>query len=157
MYVLVTGDTATYYTVTDLRRDNPDVSFPVPTPDSTLAEFNVYPCQEVAPPSVDYTQNLTMGPPLNDNGAWEQTWIVSAASPEEIAEREAAMRQANKEQASQLLFESDYTDLPNTADKIVNLQEILAYREALRVIAINPPVTVNTWPTRPATVWKPPL
>ena len=153
MYVLVTGDTATYYTVTDLRRDNPDVSFPVPTPDSTLAEFNVYPCQEVAPPSVDYTQNLTMGPPLNDNGAWEQTWVVSAASPEEIAQREAAMRQANKEQASQLLSESDYTDLPNTASQIINIDEIIAYRSALRIIAVNPPITVPAWPIRPKTNW----
>lgn len=157
MYVLVTGDTATYYTVTDLRRDNPDVSFPVPTPDSTLAEFNVYPCQAVTPPSVDYTQNLTMGEPVLIDGVWTQTWIVTPASPDEIAEREGAMRQANKEQASQLLSESDYTDLPNTADKIVNLQEILAYREALRMIAINPPVNINTWPTRPTTVWNAPL
>lgn len=155
MYVLVTGDTAIYYSLTDLYRDNPDVSFPVPTPDSTLAEFDVYPCAEVPPPSVDYTQNLAMGPPACPAGAWEQTWVVTPATPEEITEREAAMRQANKEQASQLLSESDYTDLPNTANKIDNLPEILAYREALRVIAINPPINVPVWPTRPATVWKP--
>jgi hypothetical protein len=154
MYVLVTGDTATYYTVTDLRRDNPDVSFPVPTPDSTLAEFNVFPCAETTPPAVDYTQNLTMGAPVCIAGAWEQTWSVTPATPEEIAAREAAMRHANKEQASTLLSESDYTDLPNTANQIDNLPAILLYREKLRIIAINPPMTVDVWPDRPATVWK---
>jgi len=91
---------------------------------------------------------------MNDNGSWEQTWIVSAASPEEITERETAMRQANKEYASTLLSESDYTDLPNTANKIDNLSDILLYREALRGIAVNPPILVDAWPVRPTTIWK---
>ena len=73
---------------------------------------------------------------------------------EKIAEREAAMRQDNKQQASTLLTESDYTDLPNTANKILNLPAILAYREALRIIALNPPITVEQWPTRPQTEWS---
>jgi hypothetical protein len=154
MYVLVTGDTAVYYSVTDLRRDNPDVSFPVPTPDSTLAEFSVYPCQSVNPPTVDHTQNLTMGSPAFDNGTWEQTWIVSAASPDEILERESAMRQANKEQASVLLTETDYLDLPNTSNQIDNISDILAYRNAVRSIAVNPLIKVDQWPTKPKTIWK---
>lgn len=154
MYVLVTNETAIYYTVTDLRRDNPDVSFPVPMPDSTLVEFNVYPCQPVNPPTVDYTQNLTMGPPIFDKGAWEQTWIVSAASPDELLERENAMRQANKEQASSLLVETDYLDLPNTSNQIYNINDILVYRNALRLIAIAPPIDVDQWPIKPKTVWK---
>lgn len=42
----------------------------------------------------------------------------------------------------------------NTADKILNLPAILAYREALRLIALNPPITVNQWPIKPKTEWN---
>jgi hypothetical protein len=64
------------------------------------------------------------------------------------------MRQSNKQYASTLLTETDYTDLPNTADKILNLPAILAYREALRLIALNPPITVDAWPVKPKTEWR---
>jgi hypothetical protein len=155
LYVKVNPDGgAIMYSPTDLRIANPDTSFPAVLTDECLAEWDVYPCQATTPPPVDYTQNLTMGEPVLIDGVWTQTWIVTPASPDEIAEREADMRQANKAQASTLLTETDYTDLPNTADKIVNLGAILAYREVLRIIAINPPLTVEQWPVKPKTQWR---
>lgn len=155
LYVKTDPDgSAIMYSPTDLRLTNPETSFPQVLTDECLAEWGVYPCQPTEPPVVDYTQNLTMGEPVLIDGVWTQTWVVTPASPEEIAEREAAMRSANKQQASALLTETDYTDLPNTADKILNLPDILAYREALRLIALNPPVTVDQWPTKPKTEWK---
>jgi hypothetical protein len=153
MYVKVTDGVAIMYTPTDLRLANPQTSFPEVLTDECLASWDVYPCQATTPPDVDYTENLTMGEPVNIGGEWTQTWIVTPASPEEIAQREQDMRSANKSQASTELSESDYTDLPSTADQIVNIQEILAYRQALRVIAVNPPVTVDSWPVRPTTIW----
>jgi hypothetical protein len=154
MYVKVIDADASYYSVEELYRDNPDTSFPQVPTNECLAGWDVYPCQATTPPATDYTQNLTMGEPVIIGGEWTQTWIVTPASPDEIAEREAAMRQANKQQASSLLSETDYTDLPNTADKILNLPAILAYREALRLIALNPPITVDAWPVKPKTEWR---
>lgn len=154
---LIEGGRAVMYSPTDLRIANPETSFPAVLTDECLAEWDVYPCQSTTPPTVDYTQNLTMGEPVSLNGEWTQTWIVTPASPEEIAAREVEMGQANKQQASMLLSETDYTDLPNTANKILNLPAILTYREALRVIALNSPVTVDTWPTKPKTEWVQPL
>lgn len=90
MYVLVTGETATYYTPTDLRRDNPDTSFPAAMSDQLLAEFGVWPCLPVDAPTITQAQNLTMGPPEYADGQWRQTWIVTDATPEEIAARYAA-------------------------------------------------------------------
>ena len=45
MYVRATnGNLDTYpYNVGQLRRDNPNVSFPKQIPEETLAEFNIYP------------------------------------------------------------------------------------------------------------------
>ena len=148
------NNSAIMYSPTDLRLANPETSFPQVLTDECLAEWSVYPCQPTAPPEIDYTNNLIMGAPVLLEGEWTQTWIVIPASPEEIAEREVGMCSANKQQASTLLAETDYTDLPNTADKILNLPAILAYREALRLIALNPPVTVGQWPTKPSTEWK---
>lgn len=150
MYVLVTGDTATYYSATDLYRDNPDVSFPVPTPDSTLAEFNVYPCQSVAPPSVDYTQNLTMGPPMLDNGAWEQTWIVSAASPEEIAARRDGQWEAVRSDRNLRLSACDWTQLPDCPLSNVQQTAWATYRQALRDITAQADPFTIAWPGLPA-------
>jgi hypothetical protein len=154
MYVLVTNGTAIYYSLSSLYSDNPDTSFPVPTPDSTLAEYNVYPCLVVNPPVVDYTENVTLGDPALVGGEWTQTWITTPATSEEIAQRELDMQNANKARASTELYETDYTDLPHTASQITNIQDVLAYRQALRQIALAPPVTVQNWPVRPAIIWS---
>jgi hypothetical protein len=82
------------------------------------------------------------------------TWITTPATSEEIAQREQEMRDANKAQASNELSLTDYTDLPHTSSQITNIQDILAYRQALRQIAVNPPITVQDWPVRPATIWS---
>jgi hypothetical protein len=155
-YILIKPDAASVYpyTLTDLQRDNPETSFPSDMTNFDPTPWYCYPVQDTTPPATDYTQNLTMGEPVLIDGVWTQTWIVTPASPEEIAAREDSMRQGNKQQASALLSESDYTDLPNTANKILNLPAILAYREALRVIALNPPLTVGQWPTKPKTEWS---
>jgi len=156
MYVLTSPENTVLaypYSYVQLCRDNPGTSFPAVMPDERLAEWFVFPVVPTSQPSVDYTQNLTMGEPVLADGVWTQTWIVTPASPEEIAEREAEMRQANKQQASTLLTETDYTDLPNTASRIANLKDMLAYRDTLRSIAINPPLTVSEWPTKPDTIW----
>jgi hypothetical protein len=154
MYVKVNGGNASYYTLTDLRRDNPNVSFPTVITDEVAAEFSVYPCVTVEPPTVNYTQNLSMADPICIAGTWQQTWTVTPATTEEISLRVADMCQANKNQASQLLTETDYMDLPNTANRITNIAEILAYRDTLRAIAVNPPILVESWPVRPETIWN---
>lgn len=90
MYVLVNGSSAKYYTPTDLRFDNPNVSFPAVISDALLAEFGVWPCVTIDAPIVTDAQNLDMGPPEYRDGQWHQTWVVTDATPEEIAARYAA-------------------------------------------------------------------
>lgn len=58
----------------------------------------------------------------------------------------------NKKQAQDLLVASDFYDLPNTSNKIANIAEILAYRDELRAIALNPTADA-VFPTKPETIW----
>lgn len=91
---------------------------------------------------------------------WVYTVQVEPLTPEEIAQREESAKQANKAQASSLLSASDWTAIASVADPaqsnpyLANQPEFFAYRNQLRTIAINPPVTVTEWPTPPVEVWE---
>lgn len=76
------------YDFHQLRRDNPDVSYPRDPDDNTLAQFGVVAVADAAKPVSDpITQNVIEGDPVEVAGVWTQTWIVVAASPGEVAER----------------------------------------------------------------------
>lgn len=57
----------------------------------------------------------------------------------------------NKETASRLLYETDYTQLPDV--NIANKDEFAAYRAVVREIATNPTAGFIEWPVKPQTVW----
>jgi len=67
---------------------------------------------------------------------------------------------SNKRRAVQLLQESDWTATESIIDPAVsnpyltNQADFLAYRSALRDIAVNPQDGFLTWPTRPNEVWS---
>lgn len=89
MYIIVENGVANKYTLAQLRRDNPNVSFPKDIPDSTLAEFGVFPLAETVPPSGDVVEEVT--PALID-GVWEQAWEVRDFTPEEVEQNSANRR-----------------------------------------------------------------
>ena len=95
-YVLTNGrDTVvTYpYNVYQLYAANPNVSFPVPTPDSILAQYNVFPVEDTPqPPYNPMTQNIALVNPTKQGGQWIQQWSVTEATPEEQAQRLAQYR-----------------------------------------------------------------
>jgi len=87
MYIKLTNGTPTPYTIGELRRDNPQVSFPKNIPDETLAEYDVYPLKPTPEPAYDYTKNVVEGTPVNQGGQWVQVWNVTNASAQEVASR----------------------------------------------------------------------
>jgi hypothetical protein len=91
MHIKLTNGIPEKYTIGQLRRDNPQVSFPKSIPDSTLAEYDVYPLIETDRPQGDV---VTEGvPALNENTQqWEQTWVVRDFTPEEAAQNLADSR-----------------------------------------------------------------
>ena len=89
MYIkLNNGQVEKYpYSQEQLRADNPNTSFPTTMPDSLLAEWNVYPVQQVEKPQTDHTKNVAEGTPAQQDGQWVQVWEVTDATQEEIDQR----------------------------------------------------------------------
>jgi hypothetical protein len=73
------------YTTRELKRNNPNTSFPSEIPNDLLAEYNVYPVTAHPQPEVDYTEVVVEQPPELINGTWHQAWTVRPATEEEIA------------------------------------------------------------------------
>lgn len=91
------------YSVAELRKDNPSVSFPDTPTDADMEPFGVYRVQEVTRPEVDYTQNVSEGVPELQAGQWTQVWVVSDASDEEVAQRLADLQNSIVQQTQQRL------------------------------------------------------
>ena len=90
MYIYLTDRGCVDYSISRLREDNPQVSFPSEPNNSLLASYNVFPLTATAQPSYDpITQNLTEGTPALVGGVWTQVWDVTAATPEEVEQRKA--------------------------------------------------------------------
>lgn len=89
-YALIeNGAIAQYpYSFAQLRRDNPQVSYPSEPSDERLAEFGVHVVAPTAKPAITLTQNVVEATPVLVAGVWTQAWSVVAASAEEIANRQ---------------------------------------------------------------------
>ena len=150
-YVKTTNGTVdTYpYNVGQLRRDNPNTSFPKRIPDDMLAEWGVYPVAFADMPSVDdRTQKVEQEQqPSLVNGSWTIGWVTSSKTPEEVQQYDDSMSQSIRSQRNALLSESDWTQVP---DAPVDQAAWKTYRQALRDITSQQgfPHEV-TWPTKP--------
>lgn len=83
------------YSEGQLKFDNPQVSFPEVIPVNILAEFGVYEVVPTNAPSITYKQNLSEGTPVNEDGVWKQTWVVTDKPAEEVS----AIQESNRKQA----------------------------------------------------------
>lgn len=147
MYVSITNGVPTPYTIGQLRRDNPQVSFPKSVPDNVLAEYNVYPLAPIDRPVVDHTKNVVEGTPIQINGSWVQVWNITDATQEEIYERTSERAQSVRQQRNQLLADSDWTQLP---DAPVDTGAWAIYRQALRDVTAQTGFPWEiTWPVEP--------
>lgn len=138
------------YTIGNLRKDNPNTSFPKRPTDELLAEWGMQPVARSDRPAADHTKNVTEGTPKLVDGVWTQVWITSAASPAEIAERVEAQAQIVREERASLLADTDWIVIYHT-EKGTNIPMAWeAYRQALRDITDQPgfPFEV-TWPSKP--------
>lgn len=134
------------YSFGDLRKDNPQTSFPAKPTDALLAEYNVFPVERTDTPAVDYKQAVTEADPQWVNGKWVQVWIVSDATPEEIAQRLDDQWANIREDRNRKLADCDWTQLP---DAPVNAEEWTSYRQALRDITTQPDPFNIVWPQEP--------
>ena len=137
------------YTLTNLRRDNPNTSFTVTISDETAKEFGAYPVQTTPQPNYDYTVNLDRTA-TKQGDQWVEEWVSTPATPEEIAERTDNQAAAVRTERNQKLANCDWTQLP---DSPLDADGKLAwglYRETLRMIPQQSgfPWSVQ-WPPEP--------
>jgi hypothetical protein len=97
------------YSIGQLRKDNPQVSFPRNPSEALLASYDVFPVTRADRPAYDpITQNLTEGTPALIEGVWVQVWNITDASPEEIEQRKVDQIEGIRQQrASAYTQEAD--------------------------------------------------
>lgn len=139
MLVKIINNTPVIYTLDNLRKDNPNVSFPKNIPDSTLKSFSIYKVKEVLAPKIDTkTHRCTFVVESIDN-TWTQVWKIVELPLEQASDNVRAYR-------NKLLNETDWMALSDN----VMPPEVAKYRQALRDISNQPtfPYSV-TWPEKP--------
>ena len=93
------------YSIGELRRDNPNVSFPKNISAEILESFNVYEVVAVNAPQSTYTKNVSEGEPQLINGNWTQVWNVSDKPIEEVnAIHEELRANGYREESDPLFF-----------------------------------------------------
>jgi hypothetical protein len=109
MHIKLTNGTPTAYTIGQLRRDNPQVSFPKNIPDSTLAAYDVYPVTPADPPEHTATEVVEDAGYLQlADGTWKQAWRIRPMTEQELEQlaqqRDEQRRNAYEQEADPLFF-----------------------------------------------------
>lgn len=151
MHALIENGAVTKYpySVGDLKRANPNTSFPSAVSDEALQGYGVYRVFFSTQPTLTDTQVLVEGTPVfsAEDQRWTQVWSVRDITQEEVESRNAAQAASVREERNAKLADSDWTQLADsTADKAT----WASYRKALRDITDQAgfPLTI-TWPTQP--------
>ena len=153
MHVKITsGSVDTYpYNVGQLRRDNPNTSFPKQIPNAMLESYGILPVTFVDMPSIDdrvQKAEQASTPSLVD-GAWTLGWTTSSKTAEETQAWDDSMASSNRGKRDSLLIQSDWTQV---ADAPVDATVWATYRQALRDITDHsnwPNLADADWPTKP--------
>ena len=92
MHLKLTNGTPAKYTLGQLRRDNPQTSFPKLIPDDLLASYDVYPYTRPNTPEYDnLSHRLTDGAFEQVDGAWSLPYVVEQL-PKDQSERNIRSR-----------------------------------------------------------------
>ena len=138
------------YTLEQLRKDNPSVSFPKVMSDNLLESYGIYIVTQLNTPSINkrtqkYTANAA--PTLVD-GAWTIGWTTSNKSSDEISVYDNVEAATNRSTRNNLLYETDYY---GNSD-VTMPDNVKTYRQALRDLPTHsnwPNLQDSDWPTKP--------
>lgn len=131
MFVKITnGQAQANYTIGDLRKDHPNVSFPRNISDEVLAAYNVFRVKEL--PAPDYNSRthrlVTQAPALVD-GVWTVSRVAVAKDQAQIDNETAQVAANVRAERDSKLANSDWTQV---ADAPVDQTAWATYRQALR-------------------------
>jgi hypothetical protein len=143
MHIKLTNGTPAKYTLGQLRRDNPQISFPKIIPDELLASYDVYPyvIQDVEFDPV--SQNKVEGQFVQVDGQWTLPLVAENKPQAEVEQHVRAVR-------DELLMLSDWTQMPDSPLDDNIKDSWATYRITLRDISTQAGFPTNiTWPTAP--------
>lgn len=145
-YVKITNGVPEIYSIGNLRRDNPNVSFPKSPSDEMLRDWDVYPLTTESEPSFDRdTQFSTLGNPQLIDGVWKRSWTISQhpenTAAAHIRNKRNEILARNVDSMNPIRWES------MSAEKKAEWEK---YRLALLDIPQQEGFPFNvTWPTKP--------
>jgi hypothetical protein len=160
MYVKVNNGVPENYTIGQLRKDNPNVSFPRQISEETLALYDVYPVTQASTPDIDTT---TQKAKLNDtpeqvNGAWIYNWVITDKTQEQLEKDRLLASSSIRNIRNKLLDDSDWIVTKSVEDNAqdslgIQVPQVwLDYRQALRDITKHanfPMLSESDWPVAP--------
>ena len=136
----------------EFRKLHSNTSFPPQISVEILNEFGADPVLNGAQPTPTFYQFVVQDGVEQINGQWFTKFICVDMDQEAKDAKDAQCKAANKAQAEKLLSETDWTQVADVP--LLNKQEFADYRAAIRAIALNPPVIVENWATKPAEQWS---
>lgn len=148
MYIKIENSKPEIYTISQLRRDYANTSFPEVVSNEILSRFNVYPYKELQQPLFnEKTQKIDDGEFYKDvDSNWVKGYTVLSKTQEEVAqwiENKSAELRAIR---NFLLQETDYLALVDST----LTPEMVAYRQGLRDITAQEGFPENVvWPIKP--------
>lgn len=152
MYVKVSnGSVDSFpYGLTELRRDNPNTSFPKSMTEGMLNSFGVHSVQFDDVPSYnERTQKAEQATtPSEQDGNWVIGWTVSNKTDAEVAEYDTQQANVMRSERNMRLQGTDYLALSDNT----MTTEMVTYRQALRDITTHanwPYLNDDDWPVKP--------
>jgi len=129
MYIKLTNGQPETYSIEQLRRDNPQVSFPKNIPDDTLAEYDVYPVTPSEQPEHTATEVVEDAGYLQlADGTWKQAWRVRPMNEQELEQlkqqQDEQRRYAYGQEADPLFFKWQRGESTEQAwlDKVIEIK-----------------------------------
>ena len=155
-YAFVQDGAVTQYPVNllQLKAAYPNTAFCLPLESQDLTDFNTYPVEATAKPTIDVlTQKIEEGTPAFSDGAWRQVWNVVELTNDEIQDINLEASVNLRAERNQKLSGSDWTVLTDSPLTTTKKAEWESYRSALRDLPASSgddwPHNV-TWPSEPS-------
>ena len=148
-------------TDSEFRNQYPNTSFPIQLTEDILSEYDADVVLDGPQPTPTLYQYVQSAGVEEIDGQWYTKFIVVDMTQEQIDALNIQLKQNNKNTAIRLLSDTDWSEVPSVANTsitphLINVEDFVVYRNALRYIAVNPPITVdaNSWPTLPTEQWS---
>ena len=149
MYLKLENGNIRYpYTISELKSENPNTSFPAVLTNEVLESFEVYPVQSTDYTN-DYTKNIEEGTPILFESSYIQVWNITDATEEEISTKLEEKWVEVRIMRDALLAQSDWTQFQDSPLSGTQLTEWQTYRQSLRDVTSQPNPFNLSWPAKP--------